>query len=284
MTLRLAPILQDVAARLAGRPAGAWRTDPVGWAYALRDAAGLARADVVVSHLDPALEADALGAALADAGDWADRLADAAPLAETEPAAQAVELVRTLAGAFRGSGTAVAATLSGPCSVAAVTAPALGVGDDPDDRAELADLVGDALAALAGAYAGAGADLVIVVEDDVTFVRQEDRAAAHAPLLRAIGHQRREGVLCWPPGGGEPPARYDAPALPWDGEGEAPAARALRLAASCWAGAPAEVRARWPALLDAARASGATLVLSDGPLPGDVQPESLLAAAAGGRG
>jgi len=282
MTLRLAPILQDVAGRLAGRPAGARRADPVAWAYALRDAAALARPGVLVSRLDPALEAHALRAALPGGDDWVDRLTGARPLAQVEPAVGAVELVRTLVGAQRGSGMAVAATLSGPCSVAARVAGELGVGDDADDHVELADLVADALAGLVGAYADAGADPIVVVEEDVAFVPADERAAVHAPLVRAISHHRREGVLWWPACfGGRRPTGYDASALPWDGDGDPPPGPALRLAPSSWAGDPAAVAARWPGLLSAAGAAGATLVLSDGPLPADVPPENLGAGAPG---
>ncbi len=280
MTPRLAPILQDVVGRLAAQPIDTRREDPVAWAYALRDVAALARPAVLVSHLDPALEADALRAALPGGDHWADRLTGVGAPAQIEPTAGAVELVRTLVGAARGSGMAIAATLSGPCSVAARLAGHLGVGEDPHARVELADLVADALASLIGTYADAGADPIIVVEEDAAFVTAEELTAVHSPLVRALGHHRREGVLWWPAdGAGQEPSGYAASARTWDGVADPPPGRALRLATSCWAGDPAVVAARWPALLRAADDAGATLLLSDGPLDPDVPPENLGAGA-----
>lgn len=114
---RRAPILQDVAARMAERPASDLRQDPVGWAYALRDAVALAKPDLVVSHLDPALEADALP--LGD-GDPVDALLDVEDLPGRQPVAAAIELVGTLAG-LPGYGGRVAATITSPARIEAIT-------------------------------------------------------------------------------------------------------------------------------------------------------------------
>lgn len=198
---RRAPILQDVAAHLAGLAADTRLADPVRWAYALRDAAALAAPDLLVSHHDPALEAAALRAALAADDDWLVRVLDAAPLADTPPAAAAVQLVATLAGIPLDA--PVAAALSGPGTVAAHLAPdLLPPGADPDDRAELADVVGDALAALAGAYATAGAACVVVVDtpDGHAFLTPAERHRALSPIARAAAHARVELVDAAAPG------------------------------------------------------------------------------------
>ena len=83
---RSAPILQDVAATHSGRPVSDLRADPVSWAHALCDVVALARPDVIVSHLDPHLETDAL--ALGDATDIVDALYDVEDLAMLRPVPQ----------------------------------------------------------------------------------------------------------------------------------------------------------------------------------------------------
>lgn len=198
--MRFAPILQAVAVRVSGSPQELRRTDPVRWAYALRDAVALAEPDVVVSHLDPRLEADALLAVAAEReGDWVDRVLAAPALAQLAPVRETVELVRTLAGLY-GGGPPIAATVSGPATVAARLAPdLLGVGASEDELLELADLAADALAGLVGAYAEAGAQTVIVVEHDHGGLAPVDVEQAHLPLVRTLTHHRVEGLLATPP-------------------------------------------------------------------------------------
>ena len=77
---------------------------------------------------------------------------------------ETVELVKTLTVLFR-AGPIVAASVTGPASVAAALADDL-LGEDPseDDRLELADVCADALAGLIGAYGEAGASKIVVVE------------------------------------------------------------------------------------------------------------------------
>lgn len=276
MPPRLAPVLHELAGRLAGRPVTDARAEPMQWAYALRDAAGLAHPDVLISHWDPALEADALRAGLGDGdGDWVDRLLAAPPLAETQPAAAAVELVRTLAGLFR-SGTEVAAAMTGPASTAAALAPALLLEDAaPDDRVELADLCADALAGLVGAYGEAGAALVVVVEHDTRFLDASDVAGVQGPLVRALAHQRVEGVLVAPAEIDAEAAGYGATARRWDGSGSAP--DVALVPADVWALPPEQFAERWPAL---AAAAGSVLLISDGPLPAAMPLENLQTARA----
>jgi hypothetical protein len=268
--VRLAPVLAELAGRLAGRPAGDARTHPMQWAYALRDAAGLAHPDVLVSHWDPTLEADALAGAVADGeGDWVDRLMAAPALAQTPPTQQAVEIVATLAGLFR-SGPPIAATITGPVSTAAALAPVVLGGDATDgDRTELADLCADALAGLIGAFAEAGASLIVVVEQRAEFV--EDVANIQAPLVRALAHHRVDGIAV-ASAGVELPG-YGAQAVPWDGTG-APPPVAL-LAPETWDEPPERFAERWSALLASA---GGALLLSDGPLPAAMPLENLQTA------
>ncbi|WP_205699310.1 uroporphyrinogen decarboxylase family protein [Conexibacter sp. SYSU D00693] len=282
MALRIAPVLDEVAARLSGRPRTDRLRDPVGWAYALRDAVAVAEPAVVVSHLDGELEAAALRAALAGGAHWSDRLLDAAPLARTAPTAEAAELVRTLVGVGR-AGRPVAATLTGPWTVAARLAPEV-LGDAAHDagaQAELADLVADALAALLGAYAEAGASLVVVVEEGAGALDDVDRAGAHRPLVRALAHHRLDGVLWLPDGVGADAVAggYAAVARAWAGTGEPPAGGAVRLDPALWDQDPGAFAARWPAIAAAAERAGADLVLSDGPVPGGAPAANLRAAA-----
>jgi hypothetical protein len=270
MGARVAPILGDLAGRLSGRPPATARSEPMAWAYALRDAAALARPDVLVSHWDPALEADALAEAVGEGeGDWVDRLLAAPDLACTPPASAAVELVATLAGLFR-SGPEVAATVTGPASVAAVLAPVLLDGDAAaGDPAELADMCADKLAGLIEAFVGAGATLVFVVEHEIDFLEPQDAVLAHAPLVRSLAHQRVDGVLVGAEGAG-----YPSTAARWDGAGPAP--EVALLDPDLWSLDPPRFAERWPVL--AARAGA--LLLSDGPLPAAMPLENLQAAHA----
>jgi hypothetical protein len=273
--MRLAPVLHDLAGRLAGRPTEDARKEPMRWAYALRDAVGLAHPDVLVSHWDGALEADALRAGAAGADDWVARLLNAPRLADVAPTKQILELVKTLAGLFP-TGPAVAATVTGPVTVAATLAPDL---LDPefngDDRVELADLCADALAGLIGAYGEAGASMVVVVEREAGFLTADDVSAAQSPLVRALGHHRVTGIVVPPESGALDTAGYDAAAASWQGDGPPPAAAAIPPA--LWALEPREFAERWRALVAAAAGSDA-LLLSDGPLPADMPLENLQAA------
>jgi hypothetical protein len=251
------------------------------WAYALRDAAALARPDVLVSHWDPTLEADALAAALPRPdGDWVARLLAAPALRDTGPARATVELVATLTELFR-AGPPVAATISGPVSVAAALAPSLL--PDPagaEERIELADLCADLLAALIGAYGDAGASIVLVLEHDPSFVASAELAGIHAPLLRAMEHQQLEAVLVEPSGAEPSTAGYRLRALPWEGPA-APPAVAL-VSRGLWALAPEQFAERFSALL-AATADADVLIVSDGPLPADMPLENLSRAQTSAR-
>lgn len=275
--MRLAPVLHDLAGRLSGRPAQDARTQPMHWAYALRDAVGLAHPDLLVSHWDPALEADALRAGAAEGeGDWVDRLLNAARLADVPPTKQAVELVKTLTGLFR-TGPPVAAALTGPVTVAAALAPdLLDAGAGEDDRIELADLCADALAGLIGAYGEAGAGMVVVVEHEPAFLEAGDACAAQSPLVRALGHYRVTGIIVPAAGADLDRAGYPGAAMRWDGQGPPPAVGLV--APDVWALAPEEFAGRWRALVAEAAGSDA-LLLSDGPLPGDMPLENLQTAA-----
>jgi len=167
---------------MAERPATDLRTDPVGWAYALRDAAALAAPDLIVSHLDPALEADAVPD---DGADPVDALLDVEGLAATPPVSGAVELVGTLAGMPGYSGRVVA-TVTSPHDLAARL-----LDDRPADAdlEELTEVAADVLAGLVEAYAGAGASTIVIAN-----WTPAPQAGTLAPLQRAAAHARVEAV------------------------------------------------------------------------------------------
>jgi hypothetical protein len=241
---RYAPILQEVAGRIAGESPLMLRSDPVRWAYVLRDAVALAQPDVVVSHFDDQLEADAVLARGSPGGDWITWLLDAPPLAALPPVAAAVELVSTLAGIYR-AGPSVAATLTGPVTVAALIAPhVLPLGAGVDERVELADLVADHLAALAGAYADAGAGLLIAIEREGFLNFADARARLLEPLVRAAGHRRIEFVVTRP------------------GRGIAP---------ELWSLAPEQFVSAWQQSV----ADAPELLLTDGPIPAQAPLEMI---------
>jgi hypothetical protein len=276
--MRLAPVLHELAGRLSGRPCDDARTQPTDWAYALRDAVEIAHPDVLISHWDPSLEADALRVALRDGeGDWVDRLLDAQPLAYTPPTEQAVLLVGTLARLFP-AGPQVAAVLTGPVTVAAALAAECldgGLEAGANERMELADLCADALAGLLGAYADAGASLIVVAEPHAGFVSPAAAAEAQLPLARALAHRGLGSVLVAPPGVDLASSGYDSIALRWDGFGPPPS---IGLAApELWGLPPARFQRRWSELVGEA-AGADVLLLSDGPLPADMPLENFRTA------
>jgi hypothetical protein len=157
------------------------------------------------------LEADALlGSTVPDA-DWMTRIERAPQLALAQPAAAAVELVRTLAGIYR-SVRPVAATVTGPVTLASVLAgELLADGAGQDERTELAEMAADLLAALVGAYVDAGAAVLIVFEPRAGFLSCDaDRLSAPRPLERAAGHLRAE-LFVARPGTGIPPEVWALP-------------------------------------------------------------------------
>jgi hypothetical protein len=241
---RYAPVLQEVAGRLSGESPSLLRDDPVRWAYALRDAVELAQPDVVVSHVDARLEADAVLGSGPPTGDRTAWLGNVPDLATLPPTAAAVELVETLAGIYRSdTDPPVAATLTGPVTLAARLAPELlPPGADEDARVDLADLAADLLAALAGAYVGAGASLLLVVEPESDFLPTDP--GLMGPIARAAAHRRLELVVS--------DLRDGIPSAVWS----------LR---------PDELAVEWERL----EAGADDLLLSDGPVPADIPLENL---------
>src|SRR5271166_3595797 len=142
--MQLAPVLQEVAARVGATPPEERLRQPARWAYALRDAVALARPDWIVTHHD--LELEALAAA-----EQVDTVEDApdADLAATALGGAALELTDTLRGLYP-SGV-IAASVTGPATMAARLASRLGEADI--DLETVALDCGDALAALAAAHA-----------------------------------------------------------------------------------------------------------------------------------
>jgi hypothetical protein len=259
--------------RLGGVSPVQARTEPTRWAYALREAVALAGPDVLVSHWDPKLEADALRAGIGPGDDWVDQMLAAPALAQAPPTIAAVELVGLLAGLYR-SGLPIAAAVSGPVTVAAALAQGLlGASPAAGDRVELAELCADALAALIAAYGDAGASIVLVVEHHTSLLAGADAAGVHSPLLRAIAHQRLSAVLLAPDGFGGS-IGYEAVATRWDGSGPPPAVAAID--AGLWALPPEQFAERWRELKDGGATAG-VLLLSDGPLPAAMPLENLQA-------
>lgn len=246
--MALALALDELAARLTGtEPDGA---APEAWAYALREAVALARPDVLICGWGGAAQTAALAAIADGAEDVVDALYDAPPLAEAPPVAHALEVVRTLAALYPGA-PRLAAVVRGPCSAAA----ALGADQ------EAAEVAADLLAALAGAYGEAGAELVLVVED---LAPADERA--HSPVVRALEHQRLDAVLLAPAGGG--PAGHARCGEPWSLGGAAPDVAVVDPA--LWiAGDDAFAAGR------AAIAGTPGLVVVAGQLPGDLALERL---------
>lgn len=243
-----APVLQDVAARVAGAAPEQRLLAPTRWAYALRDAVGVACPQWVVTHYDLDLEAGA-----AKTGGGVEDVLDVA-LEQTEACRAAIELTTTLAGIYRDG--VVVASLTGPATMAARLARLSG--ETLDDPAGAAADCGDALAALAGAHAAAGAARVLVWEREAGELNREDLRSAHEPLLRRLALTGVPAVAA----GTELLAGGLYAAAAWRGGGEG--------AAMLEPGAFASVQQMDAALALAARRGEPDLVLlSDGPVPGD---------------
>ena len=247
----LAPVLQEVALRMSPGGADA-RTDPAAFAYVLRDAISLVQPNWIVTHHDLALEAEAVAAEGVDADDVVD-----VDLGATALGAGALELTATLRGVFPG-GT-IAASLTGPATMAQAIMRAA----DGADPVDLATDCGDILAALAAAHAERGADRVIVWEPETAGLGPVDLAPAHEPILRRLALAGVEGVLCHPSALG---LTYAALAGRHHGTG------AALLAPEAF-GSPDALTAE----LDhaAALAGAGGIVLSDGPVPGDCDMAAL---------
>lgn len=248
----LAPVLQDVAARMAGADPRQRLETPDRWAYVLRDAIALAAPDWIVTHHDLELEAQALADITEDPDDVA-----FADLSASRPGAAALELTATLAALYPGA--EVAASVTGPATVAAGLsehAPFAGA-----DRDALWLDCGDALAALAAAHAGRGATRVIVWEGLAADADGDAARDAHEAIVRRLAHAGVPALLAGPEALDAP--GYSARADLTSGRG----ARLLAAAAfSDWE--------RLERALDEAAGSGG-VALSDGPVPGDCDLPSL---------
>ncbi len=239
----LAPVLQDVAAGLTGADPALRRDDPVRWAYALRDALALVRPDWVVTHHDLDLEA---GDVLAQAGD-VDAVFDADPSAG--PALGAgLELTQTLAALYPGG--IVAASVTGPATLAGRLAPSLQGTDGDDGLSELMDACGDLLSEVAALHAARGAARIVVWEPEPAGT-PELIARAHKPLVRRLALLQTPAALAG--------AAIGEGYVASEGAGLAlvPAAETGDLGS-------------WRSAAGAAGPGG--VVLSDGPLPADCDP------------
>lgn len=241
----LALSLDAVAGRLARLDPAVAHEDPARWAYALREAVALARPGVLLVGWDAGFELEALREAVgpdAAADGIADALYDAdGPLRARAAASALVTQLATLKGLFPAGEPALWVAVLGPASLAG----ALGAGGD--EAAEVADLCADQLVDLLGACAEAGASTVVLREPAP--VSGVDVAAARAPIMRALEHQRVALLT-----------------LPLEGDGEVTLAPA-----DAWLAdddAFAASHAAWRTAV-----AGGGLVLCEGPVPQDIALE-----------
>lgn len=247
--VQTAPVLQQVAARAGGAPEGQRLQQPSRWAYALRDAVAVARPDWVVTHYDLALETHAAREQVEGIEDLPD-----VELASAPGGRAVLELTETLAGLY--PGRVVAASITGPATMAVRLAAAMGETDADIETVALD--CGDALAALAAALAESGAGRVIVWETEPGGLEHRALARAHDPILRRLGLAGVKAVIVGCEQLGE--VGYAAGAWPGGGAG----------AALLGADAFTAVDALTAALEVATVAAGpGGVVLSDGPVPGD---------------
>lgn len=247
--MQLAPVLQEVAARVNPTPPEERLRQPARWAYALRDAIALARPDWIVTHHDLQLEA----LAAAEQVDTVEDASDADLVASTLGAA-ALELTETLRGLYPSE--IIAASVTGPATMAAQLASTLGETDADLETAALD--CGDVVAALAAAHVERGATRVIVWEPDAGGLESDALAQAHEPLLRRLTLLGVDAVAIGAEGLRD--CDYAALACATGGRGAAVlGAHAFRDGTSLDA-----------ALARAEASAGADAVLiSDGPVPGD---------------
>lgn len=264
MTVVLAPVLQDVAARVGGREPEQRLSAPDRWAYALRDAAALARPDWLVTHFDLDLEAAAVVSLGLEPGDLLD-----AQIGQSEGGAAALELTATLAALYPQD--VVAASLTGPVTTVARLAALRG--EPVDDLADAALDCGDALAAYAAEHVARGARRIVVWEPEADALDADALAEAHAAILRRLALLEVEALVAGPEAAGE--AGYPRSAAASSGRG------AALLSPEAFRGR-AELA---QALAEAAEIAGeGGVLLSDGPVPADCDMAALggLAQAATG--
>src|SRR5271166_5400371 len=245
----LAPVLQDVAARVSGAPADQRLRDPARWAYALRDAVALAHPHWIVTHHD--LELEATGAA--EQAGALDDLLDV-ELSIAGPGRSLLELTATLAGIYPTG--VVAASLTGPATMAVRFARKTSEEDCDLETAALD--CGDVLAALAAGLVEHGATRVLVWEHDGDGLGPGALVSAHEPILRRLKLAGVEAVAV----GSASLLGVGYAALAWPGGGDGAAVLGPEAFAS-----PEGLD---HALTGAESIAGADgLVLSDGPVPGD---------------
>ncbi|MBF6350159.1 hypothetical protein IU448_14205 [Nocardia flavorosea] len=256
-----APVLQDVAARMAGVPPGQC-ADPVRQAYRLRDAVALVRPDWVVTHHHPGAEADRVRAA-GNETDLIDIVLAAGP-----PVGDYVELTRVLTALY--PGRAVAASLTGPVGMA--EALTRGPGEVVADVLDCGDL----LAELITQYVAAGATRVVVWEPETLGLPAEAVTEAHTPLVRKLRTLGVPGVLC---GGADISGTgYTAHALPGRGVGAALLAPDSFTEEGASANFEAWLREWFGRSEIGSPTAQETVLLSDGPLAAESSMRMLRAA------
>lgn len=245
-----APVLDQVAARISGTEP-CWRTEPTRWAYCLREAVGLVRPDWVITHFDPQAEADAVSASVAASSGVID-----VDLARTPTLAAALELTTVLAGLFPAQ--PVAASVTGPGALSRILAQHFST--RPGDISDLIADVGDLLGVLVGSYVAAGAARILVWESCDTDLSDEV-ADAHGPMRRRLDTMGVPAVLC----GAERLDELGYAHHVVKGRG--------LVAAADFGTAPFD--RLWPTLIDGYQGP----IVSDGPIPSDVDLRVLAAAA-----
>ncbi|CAJ1583537.1 hypothetical protein [[Mycobacterium] wendilense] len=210
------PVLDEVAARIT-RTAPCWRTDPMQWAYCLREAVGLVAPDWVLANYDPSTEVDAITDTASESAAVLD-----VEVAESPILVSALELTSVLTKLYPRH--PVAASVTGPATLSLRLAERFSTPSEqlPDLVADVGDLLG----ALVADYVTAGANRILVWEPvalDGVFPadRLDDLADAHAPLLRRLDTMGVPAVLCGAERLPERGYRHHAVA----GRGLAPAAR-----------------------------------------------------------
>lgn len=247
--MQLAPVLQEVAARVNATPPEQRLSRPARWAYALRDAVALAQPDWIVTHHDTELEASGAAEQVNAVDDVLD-----VDLAATVLGGAALELTDTLAGLY--PGRVIAASVTGPATMAARLASQLAERDVDLDTAALD--CGDVAAALAAAHVEHGASRVIVWEPDSGTLEPDRLARVHEAILRRLALLGVDAVAVGAQGLNE--TAY--PALAWTTGGRG----AALLGSKAFGDGASLDRALARA---AVIAGGRGVVLSDGPVPRD---------------
>ncbi len=242
------PIVFSVGARIENVPLRTYLANPTKITSALRQIQGHVQADGVTCYFDSLLEAEALGARVhwqTEEGPaevrWAARLRPADEAAKSGRVPVAVDVIRRMKEALRGTAL-VMAGLSGPLALGhlLLRSDEGGGGRDGAEQAETVRATGAAAGEIARALLEAGADVILIqeripgglteecVEEGVSQLRTVaniiqfyealpvlllSAGDARGPLA-VFGGAACACIVCWDwseAGGAQPTARKDAP-------------------------------------------------------------------------